>query len=90
MKQAAFVLGIVGTTIAVFSALAVAWLYIEKKVKYITTEDNIEKKSKSLLILALYGGDFNSKRKYEGNQAPHKIGRLDEADYEGYAACCIE
>ena len=42
MKQAAFVLGIVGTTIAVFSSLAVAWLYMEKKVKYITTEDNIE------------------------------------------------
>lgn len=42
MKQAAFVLGIVGTTIAVLSALAVAWLYIEKKVKYITTEDNVD------------------------------------------------
>lgn len=42
MKQAAFVLGIIGTTISIFAAIAVAWLYIEKKVKYITTEDNIE------------------------------------------------
>ncbi len=42
MKQAAFVLGIIGTTISIISAIAVAWLYIEKKVKYITTEDNIE------------------------------------------------
>ena len=42
MKQASFVLSIVATTIAVVTALAVGWLYIEKKVKYITTEDNIQ------------------------------------------------
>lgn len=41
MKQAAFILSIVATTIAVFSAMAVAWLYIEKKVRYITTDDNV-------------------------------------------------
>ncbi len=41
MKQASFVLSIVALSVAVFSALAVAWLYIEKKVKYITTDDNI-------------------------------------------------
>ncbi len=41
MKQASFVLSIIATTIAVFTALAVAWLYIEKKVKYITTDDNV-------------------------------------------------
>lgn len=41
MKQASFVLSIIATTIAVVTALAVAWLYIEKKVKYITTDDNV-------------------------------------------------
>lgn len=41
MKQASFVLSIVATVIAVAAAIAVTWLYIEKKVKYITTEDNI-------------------------------------------------
>lgn len=41
MKTASFVLGIVATVIAVASAVAVSWLYIEKKVKYITTDDNI-------------------------------------------------
>ncbi len=40
MKQASFVLGIVATVISVVTALAVAWLYIEKKVKYITAEDD--------------------------------------------------
>jgi len=42
MKQAAFVLSIIATTISVAAALAVAWLYLEKKVKYITTEDSIQ------------------------------------------------
>lgn len=41
MKQASFVLSIIATTIAVVTAIAVAWLYIEKKVKYITTDDNV-------------------------------------------------
>ena len=41
MKQASFVLSIIATTIAVITALAVAWLYIEKQVKYITTDDNV-------------------------------------------------
>lgn len=41
MKQASFVLGIVATVIATIAAVAVAWLYIEKKVKYITTDDDI-------------------------------------------------
>ncbi len=41
MKQASFVLSIVATVLAVFSAIAVSWLYIEKKVKYITTDDNV-------------------------------------------------
>lgn len=42
MKQAAFVLGIISTTLSVLAVLGVAWLYIEKKVRYITTEDNIQ------------------------------------------------
>lgn len=42
MKHASFVLSIVSTVIAVIAALAVGWLYIEKKVKYITTDDNIQ------------------------------------------------
>ncbi|MGN0678429.1 MAG: hypothetical protein ACI4JS_02075 [Oscillospiraceae bacterium] len=41
MKQASFVMSIVALSIAVVTALAVVWLYIEKKVKYITTADNI-------------------------------------------------
>lgn len=42
MKQAAFVLGIISTILSVFAVAGVAWLYIEKKVRYITTEDNIQ------------------------------------------------
>lgn len=42
MKQAAFVLGIIGTTLSLLAFLGVAWLYIEKKVRYITTDDNIQ------------------------------------------------
>ncbi len=34
-------MSIVALSIAVVTALAVAWLYIEKKVKYITTADDI-------------------------------------------------
>ena len=41
MKQASFVMSIVALSIAVVTALAVAWLYVEKKVKYITTADDI-------------------------------------------------
>ncbi len=41
MKQASFVLSIVALTISVLAAAAVAWLYIEKKVRYITTAENI-------------------------------------------------
>ena len=41
MKQATFVLGIIATTLSMFAALGVAWLFIEKKVKYITTDDNV-------------------------------------------------
>ena len=41
MKLASFVLSIIATTISIVTALAVAWLYIEKKVKYITTEENV-------------------------------------------------
>lgn len=40
MKQASFVLSIVATTIAVLAAVAVAWLYLERKVKYISAEDH--------------------------------------------------
>ncbi len=42
MKQAALVLSIIATTLSVFATLAIGWLYLEKKVKYITTEDNIQ------------------------------------------------
>lgn len=42
MKQASFVLSIVATVIAVMTAAAVVWLYIEKKVRYITTDDNVQ------------------------------------------------
>lgn len=41
MKQAAFVLGIVATTLSLVAVLGVAWLFIEKKVRYITTDDNV-------------------------------------------------
>ena len=41
MKQASFVLSIIATVIAVAAALAVTWLYIERKVKYITTDDDV-------------------------------------------------
>ena len=41
MKQASFVLSIIATVVATAAALAVAWLYIEKKVKYITTDDDV-------------------------------------------------
>ncbi len=41
MKLASFVLSIIATTLSIIAALAVAWLYIEKKVKYITTEENV-------------------------------------------------
>lgn len=41
MKQASFVLSIVAITMAAMTTVAVTWLYIERKVKYITTEDNI-------------------------------------------------
>ncbi len=34
-------MSIVALSIAVVTALAVTWLYIEKKVKYITTADDI-------------------------------------------------
>ncbi len=42
MKLASFVLSIISTTVALATAFAVAWLYLEKKVKYITTEENIQ------------------------------------------------
>lgn len=42
MKQAAFVLSIIATALSVVATLAIGWLYLEKKVKYITTEDNIQ------------------------------------------------
>lgn len=42
MKQAAFVLSIIATSLSVLSTLAVGWMYLEKKAKYITAEDNIE------------------------------------------------
>lgn len=42
MKQAAFVLSIIATALSVFATLAIGWLYIEKKVKYITTDDTIQ------------------------------------------------
>ncbi len=41
MKQASFVLSIIATVFSVVAGLAVAWLYLEKRVKYITTNDNI-------------------------------------------------
>ncbi len=41
MKQASFVLSIIATVFSVVAGLAVAWLYLEKRVKYITTGDDI-------------------------------------------------
>ncbi len=41
MKQASFVMSIVALSVAAVTAVAVAWLYIEKKVRYITTADNM-------------------------------------------------
>ena len=41
MKQASFVLSIIAISIAVLTAAAVAWLYIEKQVRYITADDNV-------------------------------------------------
>ncbi len=41
MKLASFVLSIIATTIAIVTALSVGWLYIEKKVKYISAEENV-------------------------------------------------
>ena len=41
MKQAAFILSIIATTLSIISTVAVAWLYIEKKVRYITTEEDV-------------------------------------------------
>ncbi len=41
MKQASFVLSIIATVVSVITAAAVIWLYIEKKVKYITADDNV-------------------------------------------------
>ena len=42
MKQASFVLSIIATVIAVVTAAAVVWLYIEKKERYITTDENVQ------------------------------------------------
>lgn len=41
MKQASFVMSIIALSVAVLTAASVAWLYIEKKVRYITTADNM-------------------------------------------------
>ena len=45
MKQASFVLSIVAVTLSVISVLAVAWLYIEKKVRYICKDSAWRKAS---------------------------------------------
>lgn len=42
MKQASFVMSIVALCISTLTLAAVAWLYIEKKVRYITTDDNVQ------------------------------------------------
>ena len=42
MKQAAFVLGFIATVLSTIAVLGVSWLYIEKKVSYITTDDNVQ------------------------------------------------
>ncbi len=41
MKQASFVLSIIAIVLSVLTIAAVSWLYIEKKVKYITADDNV-------------------------------------------------
>ena len=41
MKQASFVLSIIATVMATLAVAAVAWLDIGKKVRYITTNDNV-------------------------------------------------
>ena len=42
MKQAAFVLGVIATVLSTIAVLGVSWLYIEKKVRNITTDDNVQ------------------------------------------------
>ena len=42
MKQAAFVLGVIATVLSTIAVLGVSWLYIEKKVRSITTDDNVQ------------------------------------------------
>ena len=42
MKQAAFVLGVIATVLSTIAVLGVSWLYIEKMVRYITTDDNVQ------------------------------------------------
>ena len=42
MKQAAFVLGVIATVLSTIAVLGVSWLYIEKTVRYITTDDNVQ------------------------------------------------
>lgn len=42
MKKAALALGIIGTTLSVIAILGVVWLYLEKKVRYITADDNVQ------------------------------------------------
>ena len=42
MKQAAFVLGVIATVLSTIAVLGVSWLYSEKKVRYITTDDNVQ------------------------------------------------
>ena len=42
MKQAAFVLGVIATVLSTIAVLGVSWLYIEKKVRHITTDDNVQ------------------------------------------------
>ena len=42
MKQAAFVLGVIATVLSTIAVFGVSWLYIEKNVRYITTDDNVQ------------------------------------------------
>ena len=42
MKQAAFVLGVIATVLSTIAVLGVSWLYIEKKVRYLTTDYNVQ------------------------------------------------
>ena len=42
MKQADFVLGVNATVLSTIGVMGVSWLYIEKKVRYITTDDNVQ------------------------------------------------